>query len=426
MHGANGGTSTGGEQARTPGIVSCGFALLTLVAAPGLGADDAPLTATDPPRFQAGDISIGEPVALPFERPTATAPQPSTPTAPQHAAQTPGVRQPAAAAAVPGNGWLGLVVAESATPGRFAVAEVAAGGPAAAGGILAGDEVRAIDGLPLRNSDEVSQALTAIAPGQKVRLAIGRGEQVADVTLEAITRPPVARGWAAAGSVPAPRAIGSVPAPSAIPAPVAAPVAETRPAIAVTVPSPLPAASTPAVPLETTPSVGDARGRTALGVRTMPINPDVQARFRLPEASGAYVIGVVGDLPASKAGVPPGSVIVSLDNRPVRSPAELTELVTNGPVGRPMSLEYVLPGGTARRAEVVLQTLERPLEQALVGGVEPVATEVPALQPQPSAATVRRPVSALDQPTAKAVRDEIRQLRIRLESLERQLEAAVR
>jgi membrane-associated protease RseP (regulator of RpoE activity) len=143
----------------------------------------------------------------------------------------------------------------------------------------------------------------------------------------------------------------------------------------------------------------------------------MQARFRLPAASGAYVLGVVQDLPASKAGVPPGSIIVALGDQPVRSPADLTKLVTGGPVGRPVSLEYVLPGGEERRADVVLQPLELPLQRALVG---PEPTAVPTLQ------RAERPVTAASavEPIADAdaVRQEVRFLRQRLERLERWLE----
>jgi S1-C subfamily serine protease len=486
MHGANESTPTDIDQSRPrSSAVASAFALLTAFVAVARGADDLP-PANALPAFQAGDISIGEPIALPFDSSAKAQPQAAAPAAGiQQPGVSPGPDVPRTASAVPGNGWLGLVVAESASPGRFAVAEVAAGGPAAASGILAGDEVRAIDGLPLRTSDEVAQALTAIAPGQKVRLAIGRGEQVADVMLEAIPRPPASRGWAAAdaGQAPAsqvaavtqdvpPTMSVTVPAPpAAVPAPAAH--ASSLPAVAApqpataggfpvaawdsaasvlpppaagsqpVTPGPAPAsgpgqlpapervsesqgAAVTASPSRAGPPTGDPRGRTALGVRTLPIDSDVQARFRLPEASGAYVIGVVGDLPASRAGVPAGSVIVSLDNRPVRSPAELTRLVTAGPVGRPMPLEYVLPGGTAQRAEVVLQTLERPLEEALVGAGEPTATDVPTLQPQPAGTIAQRPLTPLDEPTAAAVQAEIRQLRIRLESLERRLEAASR
>jgi len=112
-------------------------------------------------------------------------------------------------------------------------------------------------------------------------------------------------------------------------------------------------------------------------------------------------------------------VIVAIDNRPVRTPDELTRLVTTGPVGRPVPLEYVLPGGTPRRADVVLQTLEQPLEAALVGGSEPQPTEVPSLQPRPAGTTARRQVSA-DRATAE-LHDDIDRLRARVESLERRL-----
>jgi membrane-associated protease RseP (regulator of RpoE activity) len=142
----------------------------------------------------------------------------------------------------------------------------------------------------------------------------------------------------------------------------------------------------------------------------------MQARFRLTQPTGAYVLGVVQDLPASRAGVPPGSVIVALGDQPVHTPADLTRLVTGGPVGRPVSLEYVLPGGEERRADVVLQPLELPLQRALVG---PEPTTVPTLQ------RAERPVSAAaPEPAvnADAVRQEIRFLRQRLERLEQWLE----
>lgn len=158
------------------------------------------------------------------------------------------------------------------------------------------------------------------------------------------------------------------------------------------------------------------QGRPALGVRTLPIDAGMQARFRLTQPTGAYVLGVVQDLPASRAGVPPGSVIVALGDQPVRTPADLTRLVTGGPVGRPVSLEYVLPGGEERRADVVLQPLELPLQRALVG---PEPTAVPALQ------RAERPMTTAAQDPAAdpdAVRQEVRFLRQRLERLEQWLE----
>jgi len=159
-----------------------------------------------------------------------------------------------------------------------------------------------------------------------------------------------------------------------------------------------------------------------LGVRTVPIDRGIQERFRLPQPAGAYVIGVVGDLPASKAGIPPGSVIVSLADRPVRSPEDLTLLVASGPTDRPLPIHYVLPGGAEKKSEVVLQSLERPLEQALVG--EPAlqsATSAPTLQPNPATRTSRRPESPRDA-DATELRREVGRLRGMLEAVERRLE----
>jgi len=164
----------------------------------------------------------------------------------------------------------------------------------------------------------------------------------------------------------------------------------------------------------------------------VPIDAETQSRFRLPALRGAYVIGVVQDLPAARAGVPPGSVIVALDARPVSSPDDLTRMVTSGPVGRPVSLEYVLPGGAAKKAEVVLQPLELPLERALLGTDPAAAPSVPALLPSPAPRVASPVMEAFpyranrpaDATALEAAREELRRLRARLDALERDLGAA--
>jgi len=295
--------------------------------------------------FQPGEISIGEPLQLPA-RPRIAAPA-ETPTI-----EAPRVA-PEASAAVPpaaGNGWIGLTVDDKLVTGRLVVVDVAAAGPADQAGVRVQNHLLAIDGVPLRSADQLAAALAAIAPGSTVKVAIGRGDRIDEVSLQATARPskPLAREWQKAE--PTEPAVVREPLPAFAPA-VAAP-ARTPPAN-----SPPQAAAS-------------GTGRTALGVRTMPVDPAVAERFKLTQPSGALVIGVVHDLPASKAGVPPGSVIVALDNQPVRSPNELTQLVTRGPIGRPVTLQYILPGGEQRRAEVSLQSLEVPLERALVGPEE--------------------------------------------------------
>lgn len=414
------------SRTREPAAV---FGLLAALVA-GVGpaahaAEDGP--PAPPAAFQPGDISIGEPIAVPFAKPVERPQQQSAASAGPASVLAPAATPPDSRsgqpAAAPPHGWLGMAVAESRVPGRWSVVEVAPLGPAAAAGIAVGDDLSTIDGVHLRNADEVAQTLTAITAGQNVRLAVVRGEQVADVTVVAVPRPTVpppreaARDWQQAVTAPVAAAAPQPTAPVAVPPSV---LARSSPLAPGESSAALPSAPTAAVP----PPAGGpgSRGRIALGVRTVPIDPETRQRFRLRDDSGAYVIGVVGDLPASRAGIPPGSVIVKMNEQPVRSPEELTRLVVTGPVGRPVPVEFVLPGGAGRRADVVLQSLEEPLERALVGDAAPQPTAVPALEAGPSPRTSRRPVAT----EVGELRREISRLRGVLEALERRLEGISR
>jgi len=411
--------------------------VIACIQLPSVVAQNAAPEAAPPTAFQPGDISIGEPIALPFA-PLAAAPGGGAAVAP-----------PPATAPIAVPGWLGMAVAESTTPGRWTIVELVPSGPAAAAGIASGDDLRGVNGRPLASADDVSAALTAITAGQQVRLSVARGERVSDIEVIALPRPAApAAGQAAMIAPPATAAVlppsgpaagpgwqaSAAPPAAAVPAPDGVATvsvltnAPSRPAMTASAPLGASAASSASAPLtasaasSASAAAAAPRGRTALGVRTVPIDRDIQERFRLPQPAGAFVIGVVGDLPASKAGIPPGSVIVSLADRPVRSPQDLTQLVASGPTDRPLPLHYVLPGGAEKKAEVVLQALERPLEQALVGESElqPVSS-APTLQPSPAARTSRRPESPAEA-DATELRREVGRLRALLEAVERRLE----
>ena len=387
--------------------------------------------ATAAPPFKAEDISIGEPVTLPFATPLAP-PSPDRPAPdrlgqPRPATSGLGIAPPAAA----GTGWLGFAVDDTVVTGRLVVVEVSPDGPAAKAGVMPQDMLLAINGNHLQTGDELAAALAAIVPGQRVKMAVGRENRVEDVVAQASSRPPaaVARDWqSATASQTIPPNVSLSASPAAPPG-IAAPSRLVPEATSFGV-LPAPTLTPPATPNPNPPP----SGRTALGVRTVPVDPNVQTRFRLSDAQGAFVIGVVQDLPASKAGVPPGSVIVAINHQPVRSPQDLTHLVARGPVGTPVPLHYVLPGGQSKQADVVLQSLEQPLERALIGSEEtgqatgPTAA-LPALQPAPLTTRRVQPTAGYqsdeqsNEPTTPARLEELlRRMNNRLEQIERRLE----
>jgi len=489
-----------------------------------VAADAAPAPASPPaqsapadqpsPAFQPQELSIGEPISLPNAtplQPSRTTPAPSRlPPSPGRLPATPA--QPTAAA---GTGWLGLAVDDTLLTGRLVVVEVAADSPAATAGVRQQDVLLAINGAHVQTADEMAAVLAAIAPGQKVNVAVGRDSRVDDLVLTAAARPVEARSrnWQSTSAVDPAAATRSVLAPNDVPSPPAAamppatiptatiptatiptatiptampPAATDAPAaslpptppavfgaaavppLATSVPTsapspvaaapavpafvpaaptasayqpatPAPAAFAPAAALAAAPpaqlpqqaaaTASPAGGRLALGVRTVPVDPAVQSRFQMADTRGAYVIGVVENLPAARAGVPPGSVIVALNQQPVRSPQDLTQLVTHGPAGTPVTLQYVLPGGESRHASVVLQSLDEPLERALVGDASDPRPVVPTpLQTPPVPQVARRvaPATAFrpadDGSTIIRLEAALRRMTEQLERVDRRLE----
>lgn len=379
-------------------------------------------TSTDP-AFEPGEITIGEPLQVPFRKPAAVVPPPDVPAGspavevPRRFSTADSVRTAAPpAAATAGSGWLGITVDDSLVPGRLVVVEVAPEGPAALAGLEPQDLLLGINGSPLRTADEMAAILATISPGMTVNAAVGKGERIEERALVATKRPSPASspGWQGSND---PSSVVTTP-PLSPPVTIAPPAVLPSPRAAPLISAP-PAHELPAPALDHSPQAA-ARGRTALGVRTVPVDAEVQARYRLTEAAGAYVIGVVADLPASKAGVPPGSVIVAIRNQPVRGPQELTRLVTSGPVGAPVPLQYVLPGGESREAAVVLQPLGLPLERALVGDDDPAASS--AVGTQRAERFIPPTIAPAAASAALTLEEEVRMLRRQVDQLDRRLQ----
>ena len=368
------------------------------------------------------------------------------------------------------SGWLGLIVDDSIITGRLVIVKVSDPSPAMQAGIQAQDVLLAIDGEPVQTADQLAAVLAAIPPDKQVRALIGRTEGVNEVTMTARTRPPKSR---TPDQVPLPQSTNnrglsaleneasrftqqptqstssniSILPPSVT---VPPPIASRQPRQPKTNQSsrfstldkgqPTPASQAlrsqapafeqpPAIKPSGRTSPDNYQGRTALGVRTLPIDLATQTRYRLPSQTGAYVFGVVQSLPASNAGLPPGSVIVAFGNRPVRSPDELNRFVRTTAPGTLVSLQYVLPGGQSRQTNVALQGIDPALEQALIGvpsndlpsGTQTVRrrlSEPENSRPlqHKSESTATKPV--LIETEIQLLREEILRLRLRIDELE--------
>jgi putative serine protease PepD len=85
--------------------------------------------------------------------------------------------------ATPQHAYLGLTTTPD--PAGARVVEAAAGGPAAAAGLQAGDVVTAVDGEAVNDPDDVAAAIDDRRPGERVSVTVARGgsSQTIDVTL---------------------------------------------------------------------------------------------------------------------------------------------------------------------------------------------------------------------------------------------------
>jgi S1-C subfamily serine protease len=84
--------------------------------------------------------------------------------------------------------YLGVRMGDAAEGGA-AVGSVESGGPAEGAGMQAGDLIVEIDGEPVSESDDVSSAVNAGRPGQRLRVVVERGGQRRTLTVELGTQP---------------------------------------------------------------------------------------------------------------------------------------------------------------------------------------------------------------------------------------------
>jgi serine protease Do len=82
-------------------------------------------------------------------------------------------------------------------------------------------------------------------------------------------------------------------------------------------------------------------GRGWLGVIVSTVTPTLAQQDGLSVTSGALVVAVEPQSPASAAGIQPGDVIVAAGGKPVPSANALTPIIESGHPGQPMAIEIV-------------------------------------------------------------------------------------
>jgi S1-C subfamily serine protease len=80
------------------------------------------------------------------------------------------------------------------------------------------------------------------------------------------------------------------------------------------------------------------RGYLGVSCQQQPIPPQIVRTFNLPGKSGVAVLQVTANSPAAKAGLKPGDLLLSLNNRPVASISQLRQQLAGNVIGKDISL----------------------------------------------------------------------------------------
>ncbi len=164
--------------------------------------------------------------------------------------------------------------------GGVAIRDVGPNSPAAQAGLKGGDLIQKVNNQPVRDFENLVNALAQFKPGDKVDIHYKRGneEKDANVTL---------------GQRPAPRVEGSRP-----------------------------------------------RQRTAfLGVATQELTQEQRNRLGIVPEQGARVVEVMANTPAAKAGLENGDVILRVNDKPVNGPMGLTRVIREAGAGNEVTLK---------------------------------------------------------------------------------------
>ena len=180
-------------------------------------------------------------------------------------------------------------------PGKAGVLvqDVAADGPGAKAGLVAGDIVMERDGKAVGDVSAFRNGIAASRPGTKVNLKVWRGGKPVSVTVT----------------------LGELPDDDKI--------ASRKPG--------------------KTPS-NNSESESRIGLRLDDISPAQRERFSLNDTKGALIVGVAPGSAADEAGLRPGDVITQIGNDAVSNAAEAQRLVQKADKKAPLRLRIVRDG----------------------------------------------------------------------------------
>ncbi len=71
-----------------------------------------------------------------------------------------------------------------------------------------------------------------------------------------------------------------------------------------------------------------------IGVEVQEITPELAESFKLPDNKGALIAGIVRGAPADRAGIKPGDILLSVENKPVKDAQVMLEVIATQEPGR--------------------------------------------------------------------------------------------
>lgn len=321
--------------------------------------------------------------------------------------------QPAAAVEP---GYLG-VLADDLPDGAagIRVLDVMADGPAQVAGLRPGDVITSIDGKTAAKVDDMAALLAGRPAGDAVTFVVRRGNDVTRIEVRLGRRPaPGERRFENFGRVEGQPGTNPTAAVPAQPPSIATPGAPVRPnpLPPETLPQPgdSPSPPTPAPPAALPPSLPAAAGGMLLGVRAVPVSPEIQKALSLPHARGSLIVEVRPGSPAQQAGIPLEAVITEIDGMRVDTPQALADAINTKGHGAVVKLSYYRFG---QMQEKMLRLGGGPVAEP----TPPVPVPPPSLPPSLTPAPPTTPAAETE---ADALRRQIRDLENRLKSLEQQ------